>query len=283
MFTLAKSGIYVPANETIMSVKEHDQSIQSGAYESVNVNNWWRTPEYGFYPKGFEKKALPLGDKIVYIANGVAETLDVPDVPVKLANGKTIGLRQVVGMGVIRLEKLQYDEDRHIVSVTSDFDPAKDVKVVDIMRPSGWALVDADGYPLKTQPSNENVPNARYSCVRHSYDLEKKSTGWHGSLDRVLDDNDFRRRVVGADTLWSVVSGVALVKSREAAAPRDVEILTPSGSGAYRTAELHSATVRVSGSVIEAAELEFAALSEHTKPEKLVALGQLLDSLAIKG
>src|SRR3989339_1701280 len=131
MFTLHRSGLFVPANETIMSTKEHDRSIQSGAYNSVNVNNWWKTAEYGFYPKGFEKKALPIGDKLVYVENGVLHTMEIPDVPVKV-NGENISLRKAVGMGIIPLEKLQIkevDETHFTVSVASDFDPASDVKV----------------------------------------------------------------------------------------------------------------------------------------------------------
>jgi hypothetical protein len=281
MFTLRESGLYVPAQEGIMLVKEHDQSIQSGAYTSVNVNNWWRTAEYGFYPKGFEKKAVPIGDKLVYVENGVSHALDIPDVPVKV-NGENVSLRKAVGMGVIKLEKLQYrelDEKSGLVEVTSDFDPANDVKVVDIMRPRGWALVDADGYPLKSKPSNQNVSEARYSYVRHEGDFEQGSTGYHGSFARGLGDDDYYgRRVVIADRGWHFGSGVALVSGREAAAPRDVSVVRAiSGSPTESVS-----TVRVTGAVIDAAEAEYAALSEHSRPEKLVAFRQLLDSLRIK-
>lgn len=219
MFTLHKSGLFVPANESIMSVREHDSSIQSGVYRSVNVNNWWRTAEYGFYPKGFEKQLLPIGDKIVYIEDKVEYTLHVPDVPVKV-NGENIGLRQAIGMGIIPLERLkieQVDEKNFTVSVTDDFNPANDVKVVDIMRPRGWALVDANGYPLKSSPSNDGVPDARCSYVRHTGELDKKATGWHGSLARDVDVY-YGRRDVDADSYWSVGSGVALV-GREATSP----------------------------------------------------------------
>jgi|GEM_PF-880931 len=216
VFTLHKSGLFVPANEGIMSVKEHDQSIQSGAYPSVNVNNWWRTGEYGFYPKGFEKKAIPLGAELIYVEGGISRILEIPDVPIKV-NGKTIGLRQAIGMGVIPLEKLEIrdvDETRSVVSVTSDFNPTTDVEVVDIMRPRAWGLVDAKGRPLKSKPSNENVPDARYSYVRHDNEFDEGSTGWHGSFARDVYD----RRVVFANSVWSDDSGVALV-GREATAP----------------------------------------------------------------
>lgn len=285
MFSLHKSGFYVPANESIMSVREHDQSIQSGAYKSVNTNNWWRTNEYGFYPKGFETQNLPIGEKIVYVEGGVSYTLNVPDVPVKV-NGETIGLRAAIGMGVIKLEKLQYDEDRKIVSVTSDFDPTNDVSVKNIMRPRAWALVDAEGYPMRDKPSNENAPEARYSYVRHSDQLDKKATGYHGSLAR---DVDFfsRWRVVNAYGAWSYGSGVAVV-SRSEGASRDVELVRAASSasaegGPYRTpVNMTSSLIHLDGSVVDAAETEYARLAEIMNSTQLTSYRQLLDSLRIK-
>ncbi len=213
MFNLHKSGLYLPESEGIMSVKEHDQSIQSGASLSINVNNWWRTKEYGFYPKGFEKASIPLGNQLIYVEDNVSRVLEIPDVPVKV-NGETISLRKAIGMGVIPIEKLEIrdvDETRSVVSVTSDFDPAIDVKMVNIMRPRVWALTDVDGYPLKTLPSKSDVPDARYSYVRHDNEFDNGSTGWHGSFARDVDYFCGRRRSVNASTYWSDVSGVALV------------------------------------------------------------------------
>ena len=214
MFRLHSSGLFVPAQERIMTLREHDQSIQSGAYEAVNVNNWWRTAEYGFYPKGFEKEAIPIGNQLVYVENGVFHTLEISDVPVKV-NGENISLRRAVGMGIMPLERLQIeqvDETHFKVSVTSDFDPANDVKVVDIIRPRGWAMVDENGYPLRSSPSTERVPDARYFSVTHEDEFEKGSTGYHGSLVRGFD-NLFNRLGVGAgaNITWSFDSGVALV------------------------------------------------------------------------
>jgi len=214
MFALRSSGLYVPANEGIVSLKDHDQSIQSGSYKLVNVNGCWRTGEYIFYPKGFEKRNLPLGDKLVYIEDCITHTLDIPDVPVKLANGQTVGLRQAIGMGVISLEKLKLDsidEKRDVVSVATDFDPANDVKVVDVMRPRTWALVDADGHPLKSQPSSAEVSEARYSYVRHEDDFEKGCTGYQGFLTFYSDDVIYDWRGVYAVDYWSKASGIAVV------------------------------------------------------------------------
>lgn len=256
MFALAKNRLYSPANETIMTVKEYEQCVQSGAYEHLRANSW-KTSEYGFYRKGFENRDLSLGDKIVYFEEGVTHTLIIPDVPVKLENGETIGLRHAGGMGVIRLEKLQYDEDRSIVSVTSDFDPAIDAKVVDIMRPRSWAFVDADGYPLRTKPSQKMFPVARYSFTRNADELSFDSTGWHGSISI-----QFFQRGVAACEEWRGGYGVAVVRSR-----------------AKVTVKKYEESARISGSVIEAAESEYEQLSKILDPEKVTAYRQLLDSV----
>ena len=204
----------VPVNESIMGVKDHDDALNvSGAWRAIDVNHGWRTGEYAFYPKGFEKRDMPLGDKLVYIENHVAHTINIPDVPVKLANGQTVGLRKAIGMGVIRLEKLrldQIDDKADVVSVSTDFDPATDVKVVDVMRPRNWALVDADGYPIKSQPSSYRVSEARFSSVRGEQHFEGESLGYHGSVARGGSDAE-NRRVVYAYSGWSYNSGVALV------------------------------------------------------------------------
>jgi hypothetical protein len=220
----------IPSHESIMNVRELDDALNvSGAWKAIDVNGWWRTGKYGFYPKGFEKKDMPIGEKIVYAEQGVTYTLDVPDVPVKIANGETVGLRQAVGMGVVRLEKLKLDqtgEKMFSVSMTTDFDPVNDLKVKEVMRPRGWALVDADGYLLRSKPSGKNVPDARYSYVLHADEFEDGSSGYHGSLARGVDDFD-GRRVVYADVGWSEASGMAII-SRVAAAP-EVEVIKGEG------------------------------------------------------
>jgi len=228
MFSLRSNSLYAPATEGIMSIKDFDQPFSDAlisVFWGTTRNHFWRTGDYGFYPKGFEKKDLPIGEKIVWVeTDAIIYTLSVPDVPVKLANGKTVGLRQAVGMGVIRLEKLkidQTDEKAFTVSVTDDFDPVIDLKVKNIMRPRGWALVDADGYPLKSKPSHIEVPEARYSVVWHEDELDRfhnGSNGYHGSVDwnmmgMVSESCDGRE--VGACTEWYYESGVALFK-REA-------------------------------------------------------------------
>ncbi|MEW6528947.1 MAG: hypothetical protein AB1391_03595 [Candidatus Micrarchaeota archaeon] len=203
-----------------MTVKEHDQSIQSGVYQLISENSWWRTGEYGFYRRGFEKKTIPLGAEITYVEGGVSWILEIPDVPIEV-NGKRIGLRQAIGMGVIPLEKLEIkdvNDKESIVSVTSNFDPRTDLEVVNIMRPSGWGGVDTKGRPLKSMPSNESNLYARYSYVLHKNNFDEGPTGWHGSFARGVNGFYCRAREVSAGSVWSYGSGVMLVDREEAAA-----------------------------------------------------------------
>jgi len=270
-------------SESIMLVKEHDQSIQSGAYKEVNPNNWWRCSEYGLYQK--DPKA-PLGKEILWIENGVTYKKLVPDVPVKV-DGKEISLQKAVGMGVydsIGLLKIeQTDSNLFVVSVVDPTAVIGKVRVVDFMR-DGWALTDESGLPVASKPSSSDNPDARFGAVRT--DFEKKATGYHGSLARSVYyyDSGYRRDVY-ANGDWSRASGVALVNGREAAAPLDVKITSPApevGNGSpYRTAPTTS-LIHLQGTVIEAAESEFERLSQVLRPEQVTAYRRLLDSLKIK-
>jgi len=271
-------------SESIMLVKEHDQSIQSGAYKEVNPSNWWRCSEYGLYQK--DPKA-PLGKEIIWIENGVTYKKLVPDVPVKV-NGKEISLQNAVGMGVydsISLLKIeQTDSNLFVVSVVDPAAVIGRVRVVDFMR-NGWVLTDETGLPIASKPSSSEDSDARYGAVRT--DFEKKATGYHGSLARVVGGCGAGgvRRVVYAIGVWSEASGVAVVDGREAAAPRDVEITSSGpevGNGSpYRTAPTIS-LIHLQGTVLEAAESEYERLSQVLRPEQLTAYRRLLDSLKIK-
>lgn len=222
-------GLKIPAHESIMTVKEYDALLVPEVVQAITAHsNWIRTREYAFYPKGFERQDLPMGDKIIYVETGVAYTFIVPDVSVNV-NGTSVGLRTAIGMGVIPIEKLrleQVDETHFTVLVTSDFNPASDVKVVDIMRPSGvWALVDADGYPIRARPSDFFIPEARCSYVRNFNEFEKNATGWHGSLVRYVFDIQYvfdiyyRRRDVSAYGRHVDAYGVAVVSRAASHAP----------------------------------------------------------------
>ncbi len=118
-------------------------------------------------------------------------------------------------------DKLQYDEDKRIVSVTPDFDPEIDVTIRDIMRHRNWALVDADGYPLRTKLADSDNPKARYSCIKHYHitEFDGEATGWHGSVSRGLYCSDkycSGRRLVFANVDWQGGSGVAVVAREDA-------------------------------------------------------------------
>ena len=207
MFGIAK---FLAPSESIMTVKEHDQSIQSGAYKEVNPTNWWRCNEYGFYQK--DPKA-PLGKEIIWIEDdGVAYKKLVPDVPVKV-DGKEISLQRAVGFGVYdSIGLLQIEQTDSNLFEVSVIDPALvigKVRVLDFMR-EGWALTEETGLPIASKSSSSDNAAARYGAVRT--DFEKKVNGYHGSLIRyVVDWDDECKRYVGVDEIWSEVSGVALV------------------------------------------------------------------------
>jgi len=194
VFSLHSSGLYTPANEGIMTLRDLSEAHQSRIFRARFTSGMVRSSEYAFYPRGFENADLPLGDRLAYVEkyfdkDGKRRTethiLEIPDAPVELADGSKVGLRNALGMGVIPIGKLalaQIDENTDVVSVTADFDPTTDIKVVDIFRPMGWALPDSDGYPLRSRPSAIDVPEARFSWVLHSDKFEDGSTGWHGTV-----------------------------------------------------------------------------------------------------
>jgi hypothetical protein len=236
MFALRSKG-HVLANEELMLIKDFDGSgfNPRAALRDARVSQdgWWRTGEYAFYRRGFEKKDLWLGERLVYVDRGLVHVLDIPDVPATLANGKRVGLRQATGMGVFRLEKLrleQIDDKTDVVSVTTGFDPAIDVKVVDIMRQRAWSsLVDGSGYPLKSEPSGCTAAGAKYSWLRQENLFEEGSSGYHGSVGCGISGVLYRRFVMAYES-WSDASGVAVIDRKiwDAADPARIETLQPS-------------------------------------------------------
>jgi len=214
MFKLHSSGLFVPANESIMSIKEHDRSIQSGAYRAVNVTDWWRADEYGFYHRN---QNAPFGTELVWIENGVRFKNIIPDVAVQF-NRKEISLQKVTGglgiyrsIGLLKIE--QTDEKEFTVSPIDLADLAGKVRAMNFIR-NGYAKPDEFGFPDGNTPMSFDNPDARYNVARTDFD--EKATGWHGSLARIVDgyvDWD-RRRGVFANGGWYVKSGVAVI-SRE--------------------------------------------------------------------
>ncbi len=225
IFGLRRSGLYAPEAETIMSPKDHDLSFQSDSESHIRANGDWRTGDYAFYPKGFERRLMSIGSSITYSEYGISYTLQIPDVPVRLANGETVCLRAATGMGVIRVERLvltDLDEKKCSVSVSGDFDPAKDLFVVDVMRPGGWGIPDARGYPLRTRPSHEGAIDAKCMVLAREKThltsglLDGDSTGWHGSVAVALQASraghrEDATRFVFAGHMWCTEAGVALV------------------------------------------------------------------------
>lgn len=210
MFGLHKSGRFNPAHEAIMGVKEHDDSLNtSGAWQKINVNNWWKTGRYAAYRRGFENDLdLQIGDRLVFIEKGTAHILEIPDV--RHPTDKDKSLRQAAGMLDFDLQKLRYDPEARIVSVTTDFNPDSDVRVVDIMRPEGWALPDKNGYPIRTQQSGAGVPKARFAVTRPSGAFEGESTGYHASVILSVVYYNGTRYIYAVHS-WSDDSTVAVV------------------------------------------------------------------------
>lgn len=218
----------LPLHERPMNIKELDEALQTGAYQSIKDvdRKRWRTNRYGVYKRGFERRQpLPIGDTVFWCGEWSCHSVfDVPDV--RHPHNPNIGLRQATGMLDFDLDKLQYEREtrwweakpiRGVVSVTADFNPETDVRVVDIMRPRGWALVDENGYPLRTQPSHPNIPAARCSSILHHSENwgsnpRVKTYGWHGSIAVSYDHE--RWRFVIASMGWDWGSAVAVV-SRE--------------------------------------------------------------------
>ncbi len=208
----------IPKHESVMNVRELDDALNvSGVWEAINLTCSWRTNSYGVYSRGFEKELdKPVGASIVWIEGAVSYTFEVPDVG--HPHDKDKGLRQATGMLVFALDMLGYDEDKRVVSVIPGFDPERDVSVKDIMRPSGDALVDADGYPIRTKSKRTMLPGIfkwqefRSSAVINSDRLKDKrfkdkATGWHGSIVRDVHGCS----QINAGSSWQRITSVALV------------------------------------------------------------------------
>jgi len=191
-----------------MRVKEHDESLMSNAYESLQTR-WWRCREYAFYRKDLRD---PLGAEIDWIENNITFRMLIPDVPVDFY-GKTISLQKTVGMGVIEsirlLDITRIDTALYVVSIA---DPDRSKWMTKVVDFSGidlrFALTDEDGLPIANKPSNPADPDARSGSIARTYG--KAGTGWHGSLVRGIC-SDCGQRKIYADLLWSTSLGVTIV------------------------------------------------------------------------
>ncbi len=214
-FALRSSGLYAPETERIMLVEDHNQSYIAGVRESIKrslppdlSDTWMRTGEYAVYARGFfEKRDEPLGDRRVYVEHGIKNVLEIPDVGVSIARpggaSGRIGLRQAVGMAVIRLEKLRLKrvDDRHVISVTDGFTEA-DVRV--LSRRDALILLDARS---RLSGSERPVPSIKHAYVMAEDSLEG-STGYHGSLAYFVG-NGVR---VAANIPWACAFAVTVVE-----------------------------------------------------------------------
>ncbi len=202
----------LPSHEGILSLRDMSQVISVGAEKSLSSNGggWWRTSEYGVYRRGFElEPGTPLGTEIVWVEDGYRFTFEVPDVRDPLERNR--GLRESSGMLVLPLGKLRFNRNKRLVTVAPDFDPEKDVSVKDVIRPGRWAIPDAGGYPLRSNPSTVLIPEARALRSVPSAGFEDGATGWHGSISLLLAERfEHARRVVDAHGSWRYPAGVAV-------------------------------------------------------------------------
>ncbi len=202
----------LPAHEGILSISQFDDAMnRSGAALTLpRHGGWWRTCEYGVYPRGFDSDPLkPAGATVIWVEDGYRYSFEVPDARNPQEPGKS--LRESQGMLVFALSKLRYDRRKRVVSVSPDFDPQADVRAVDVMRPAGWALPDEAGYPLRQLPSDATVPEARGFRYVSSGGFENGSSGWHGSISLLYAEGlEHGRRMIDAASGWRHPSGVAV-------------------------------------------------------------------------
>ncbi len=181
MFGLHTGGIFVPASEGIMTVKEIDYAINESYAFNPDVNLSLRAVEYAFYRKD---PTAVLGKEIIWIEKGIAYKFKVEDIQVSV-NGKEISLQNATGMGVVPSIGLLRIEQTGEKEFTVLGDPAVlegKVVVVDFMR-GDWALTDESGFPLRTKPADLDNSLSRYGSVRR-YNYQKTATGYHGSVSR---------------------------------------------------------------------------------------------------
>ncbi len=205
----------MPSHESILSVKGHDLVLNPNeCFRVPGFPIWVRTGEYGVYARGFQKDLdAPVGTIVIWTENNCSYSFIVPDA--RHPGDKDKALCQASGMLVFPIDKLEYDERYRVVSVSQSFDPARDVRVVDIMRPGGWALVDGEGYPVRGKPSDIYDPDARCAYLRSPGEFFPNASGWHGSIARGVDFGGYQRRAINAELEWRYPSGVSVIVPRD--------------------------------------------------------------------
>jgi len=210
MFNPFPRGRFNPEVEGVAKVKDVDDALnKSRIYSAVIRSRWVRTDEYGVYHRD---PTAPLGRELIWIEDGLLYRKIIPDVPVQF-KGREVSLQKVVGMGIYPsiglLKGEQTDEKEFTVSPVSLDTIAGKVRAMNFMR-DGWAEPDEYGFPDGDNPSSVSSDTARYGWVITDYD--KKATGYHGSLARIVGGYGGEDvRGVTAKGAWQDGSGVALV------------------------------------------------------------------------
>jgi len=248
--SLHKSGVFAPEHEGIMLVREYDDALKNGSCASIGCKeHWWRSDQFGFYPKGFEQKpGLAIGSRLVWIEKvtnpdrtermlvAILDLSRIAEEKVFLSDGKEARLKDATGMGIVRNSKLDLRviENRpdliiYEVSPADGINPEKDITFKDVLRPSGLSTsVDSEGFALMggriLDEDGFEEQDARFSHIRHldefealppsrvEAELKKRGLdrhGWFGSIGR-QDLYDYRHDI-DAYVAWSRCSGVAVV------------------------------------------------------------------------
>lgn len=205
-----------------------------------NPTGLWRGREYAFYRKGLETEPfIPFGDGITWqeqLQNGrmLIARLNFgkwKDAPVSFSvDGRTVTtpLKEACGLGVVDIDKLQFrllkgvgssPQDRNSLYFEVEFrdnlNPARDLAVIDVMRPAAWALPDVRGFPLRDHPLIGTEPDARFPALLTTGQFSGAATGYHGSVVRsVCKQGDWdESRVILLSIPWHYLTGVAVVNN----------------------------------------------------------------------
>lgn len=211
---------YDPKTESIMDVKTYLAIEKSDPEINDSLSlSWIRTGRYGVYARDFEKDfSLEIGSEILFAVDYGEYLFQIPDV--RHPGDKNKGLREASGLLDFDITKLSYDHTRMTVSVSSDFNPETDVRVVDIARGvkilDNFGLMDAHGYPIRSanppDSDNENAIQVEYlsegTFTRDEH--VNRSTGWHGSI-AVLTDCC----MVSIASMWADESEVAVISKEK--------------------------------------------------------------------
>lgn len=168
----------------------------------------WKDAEVGFY--SLEGKPIQAKLKDAY-GLGV---VDMEKLRLEVGKPETGGIipeeRNKEGELVVPATKA-HDQNTYCCKVTfsDDFDPERDLEILDILRPAEWGYFESNGFPLRMLGDSGGTPEIRYSDLRSENNLPD-SAGYHGSIARSVINPDCRL-AVGMGFPWFQQAGVAAI------------------------------------------------------------------------